>query len=298
MSISRPFPTCNASDIEYVNFNDAFETGDIAVQQEAEGLLRIIYDGIYNDTFPIPSEREDISLWLNNLKNGREKGQQLFTTFGRNLDTNNPEIMGFICCRILDDSNCALIEYLVRDKKYSKELRGIEMCEHLEKELQDVNLKINNQPLKAIFWDANNPEKVKYDENNPDPMVDCMAPQKRINIIEQRYGCKKLGFDYIQGPLKPCVTQAEVDERVCEELSLYQFKAKDYRTVTATDLKKFIINYNKATNQENDPRNLNHHSMNRMMNQLLLMEQENIPIVESEQTEEQRAKISVCSGNN
>ena len=297
MSISKPFQSLSSNNLEYVNFNDAFETENSIDKLDAEKLLRIVYEGIYNDTFPIPSEREDISLWLNNLKSGREKGQQLFSVFGRNLDKDNPEIMGFICCRLMDDSNCGLIEYIVRDKKYAKELHGIEMCEYIEKEVQNLNIKINKQPLKAIFWDANNPEKVKYDENNPDPMIDCMAPQKRIDIIEKKFGCEKLGFDYVQGPLKPCSNQKEIDERVCEELSLYQYRAKNYRDVTAADLKKFIINYNKTTNQECDPYYLNHPSINKMMNQLSLMEKENIPIVANMQTEEQKLKIAGCKDN-
>lgn len=61
----------------------------------------------------------------------------------------------------------------------------------MEKRLQDINSKINNEPLKAILWEANNPEKIRYDENNPDPMVDCMSPKKRCDLIENRYGGKE-----------------------------------------------------------------------------------------------------------
>ena len=294
MSISKPFPARNASDIEYVSFNDAFETGSPVDKRKAEKLLANIHGGLYNDTFPIPCEQESLDYWLNNLRNGREKGQQLLTAFGRNLDSDNPEIMGFICCRVLADSNCALIDYVIRDKDYAGELRGIEMCEHAEKGLNDLNMRINGQPLKAIFWEVNDPAKIEYDENNPDPMIDCMAPQKRIDIIERKFGCQKLGFDYIQGPLEPCSTPEEVADGVCEELLLYQYKAKDYKDVTAADLKKFIINYNKATNQEDNPRSLEFPSMNRMMNQLALMEKEDIPIIACNQSEDQKSKISEC----
>ena len=58
-------------------------------------------------------------------------------------------------------------------------------------------------------------------------MIDCMAPQKRIDLIESRFGCQKLGFDYIQGPLDPCSTPDEVADGVCEELLLYQYKAQN-----------------------------------------------------------------------
>lgn len=183
MSISKPFPTRSGSDIEYVSFNDAFETGSPVDKRKAEKLLANIHGGLYNDTFPIPCEQESLDYWLNNLRNGREKGQQLLTAFGRNLDSDNPEIMGFICCRVLADSNCALIDYVIRDKDYAGELRGIEMCEHAEKGLKDLNMRINGQPLKAIFWEVNDPAKIEYDENNPDPMIDCMAPQKELILL-------------------------------------------------------------------------------------------------------------------
>ena len=53
------------------------------------------------------------------------------------------------------------------------------MCEHAEKGLRELNQKINKQPLKAIFWEVNDPAKIAYDENDPNRnMIDCMAPQK------------------------------------------------------------------------------------------------------------------------
>ena len=39
MSISKPFQSRNASDIEYVSFNDAFETGSPVDKRKAEKLL-------------------------------------------------------------------------------------------------------------------------------------------------------------------------------------------------------------------------------------------------------------------
>lgn len=299
MSISLPFSSPNASNTEYVSFNDAFEKGSPVDRRKAEKLLANIHRGLYNDTFPIPSEQESLEYWLGNLKSGRENGQQLLTAFGRNLDSPNPEIMGFICCRVLADSNCGLIDYVIRAKEYKGQLSGSEMCEHAEKGLRELNQKINKQPLKAIFWEVNDPAKIAYDENDPNRnMIDCMAPQKRIDLIESRFGCQKLGFDYIQGPLDPCSTPDEVADGVCEELLLYQYKAQKYTDVAAPDLERFIVNYNKATNRESNPRNLKYPSINRMMNQLKTMKEQNIPIIAGKQTEQQKQVLQNCNCEN
>ena len=76
MSISLPFGSPNASNTEYISFNDAFEKGSPVDRRKAEKLLANIHRGLYNDTFPIPSEQESLEYWLGNLKSGRENGQQ------------------------------------------------------------------------------------------------------------------------------------------------------------------------------------------------------------------------------
>jgi len=297
MTISKPYHTVSGHNIECVDLNDAFEKGSPVDKRKAEKLLATVHAGIYCDAFPIPCEQESLEYWLGNLQNGRENGQQLLSVFGKNLDSKDPEIMGFICSRTLNDSNCALIDYIIRVKKHEHIISGAEISDHAEKGLNELNMLLNGEPLKAIFWEVNDPAKIKWDENDPNRHeVDCMDPEKRIKIISGKgYEAEEVGFGFVQGPLDVCETQEEIDEGICDTLKLYKLKSQKYNKTTVEDARKFVINYNKRTNGMDDPRKLNNGRMTEMMDQLDLMKKLDIPLMEKMQTEEQQEMIQNAS---
>ena len=289
--ISQPFEGAESPDIEYVDFGKVFESGNIAEIARAKRLLKQMHDGLYCKTFPIPTEQEDVSVWIDLLEKDRKEGQHIYTCFGRNLDTNHPEILGFVIADIGGSSNCGLIEYVVREKGYSDQLTGKSMLSYVEKELNELNMVVNGQKLKGIFWEANDPEKIEYDEKNPDYSVDCMAPQKRVDLIKKKFGAKLLGFDYTQGPLEECSSPEEVAENICSELKLFQYNADEYPDLTAQDVKKYICHFNKIVNNSDHPRDLKSPEIDRMMNQLEIMIAYDIPVLSEKQTPEQKALL-------
>ncbi|MDR1693809.1 MAG: hypothetical protein LBR70_01255 [Lactobacillaceae bacterium] len=298
MTISKTFKTEAGEAIECVDLNDAFEKGGSkSDQQAAAKLLANVHAGIYNDAFPIPCEQESLEYWMGNLQAGREEGQQLLSVFGKDLDSQNPQIMGFICSRVLADSNCALVDYIIRVKEYDNTISGAEICSHAEKGLNDLNNSINGQPLKAIFWEVNDPAKVEWNENDPNRFEnDCMDPAKRIKIISgPGYEAEETGFDFVQGPLDECSTQQEINDGVCDTLKLYKLKSEKYNQATAEDAKKFVIRYNMATNGSSNPRELNNEAMITMLDQLDVMIAENIPLMKKQQTKEHRSLIENAS---
>ena len=274
-------------DIEIADFTEIFENKDMRQMDLATSLLIKIHDGLYNQTFPLPNEQEKVEYWLENLNSGVEKGQHVYVAFGYNLMSENPEVIGFAVGGIAGKSSCGLVEYLVRDKKYSKVLSGKHICEYVEKRLQDINSKINNEPLKAILWEANNPDKINYDEHNPDPMVDCMSPKKRCDLIERKYGAKKIGIDYVQGPLSPRNNEEDIKNGMCETLLLYMYNADNYHNFNAKDLYEYICCFNEDVNGEKNPYNFGHCGMDKMMRQLQIMIDNDIPLLLEQQTEEQ-----------
>ena len=275
------------SDIEIADFTEIFESKNVNQIKTATDLLIKIHRGIYSRTFPLSNEQEQVEYWLENLSSGVEKGRHIYVAFGYNLFSDNPDVVGFAVGGIAGKSSCGLMEYLVRDKKYSKVLSGKQICEYVETRLQEINLRVNNESLKAILWEANNPEKIRYDENNPDPMVDCMSPKKRCDLIENRYGGKRIGIDYVQGPLSPCKNEEDIKNGMCETLILYLYNADNYHNFNAKDLYNYICCFNEDVNGVYNPYDFKHFGMDKMMRQLQMMTDNDIPLLLEQQTEKQ-----------
>ena len=270
--------------IEYINFNQAYENATEVEKKQLENLIKKMHAGLYTQTFIIPQEREDVSVWLNVLRVGPLEGQCLYMVFGRALSTSNPDILGFVIADIGGDSNCGLVEYIVRKKGFSTVLSGVDMLAMMEKELNLLNIELNGQPLKGIFWESNDPQKVRADE-------DCMSPQKRIDLIIKKYGAKELGFDYVQGPLEECSDSQTVADKICTNLKLFLYNANSYPHLTAQDIKNYICRFNQVANKSNHPRDLKSPEIDRMMDELDVMIENNIPVVLEQQTPQQRILI-------
>ena len=138
--ISKPFEGAKSPDIEYIDFGKVFEKGNSAEIARAKVVLKKMHSGLYCKTFPIPTEQEDVGVWIDCLEKGPKEGQHIYTCFGRRLSSNNPEILGFVIADIGGSSNCGLIEYVVREKGCSDQLTGKSMLAYVEKELNELNM--------------------------------------------------------------------------------------------------------------------------------------------------------------
>jgi len=290
------FSSKDRLNIEYINLSTAFETATDSEKKELTRLVKQMHAGLYCQTFTIEQEREDVSVWLKMLEKGPLSGQHIYVAFGCNLSTPKPDILGFTIADIGGNTNCGLIEYIVRKQGFSSVLKGKDMLSYVEGELNNLNMVLNDCRLKGIFWEANDPSKLGYDENAPDKNIDCMSPQKRIDLIKKSYGAKELGFDYIQGPLQECDSPREVAEKICSNLKLFLFNADSYPDLTAQDIKNYICRFNKVVNGANHPRDLKNPEINKMMDELDVMIKYDIPVLLENQTPKQRTLISqACS---
>lgn len=282
--------------IEILDFSAVFDSKDTSKITQAQRLLRRVHKDVYCQFFPLENEQESVDCWLDLLRLGSVKGQHVYMVFGRDLYSSDPEIMAFIAASITGSSSCGLIEYIIRKKEYSDCLNGLNICHLMVNRLQELNLLINHEPLKAVLWEVNDPEKTPYDEQHPDPSIDCMSPQKRRLLLEQKYRAKRIGIDYVQGPLRPCQTAEEINRMSCENLLLYLYDAANFPHFRAEDLYQYICCFNQITNEHKNPFDLRHTGINKMMNQILLMIDQNIPVLAERQTPEQIKKLKSCSG--
>ena len=76
---------------------------------------------MYVKHFPLEDEQESFDVWESLLK----RGKHIYIAFGKDFDSSNPKIMGFVVAGLYDNS--ALVEYIIREKKYTLVLRGTEI---------------------------------------------------------------------------------------------------------------------------------------------------------------------------
>ena len=284
MRFVKTFSESADTKIEYINLSKAFDEASKSEKKDLVHLVENMYFGLYSETFTIEEEREGLDFWLDVLNKGSKKGQRIYVIFGYNLSTPTPDIIGFTIANIGGRSNCGQIDYVVRKRNFSSVLRGRDMLSYTEKELNALNKKLTGQKLKGIFWEANDPLKT-------DPSADCMPPQKRIDLIQKRFGAKELGFHYTQVPLFPCQTQQEAESLICTNLKLYLYNAQVYPDLTAQDVKNYICAFSKAINGLENPRNFKSPELNKMLNELDLMIEHHISPLLEKQTPEQRAML-------
>ena len=202
----------------------------------------------------------------------------------------NPDIIGLIVSSFYIGCACGLIDYLIRKKECSKILPAAVMLELQEKILKDICWKYEERPLKMILWEANDPEKMTWDDKNPDYMLDCMNPQKRVNHIKRTFDCKQIGITYAQAPLCAVHNQREIDEKICSNLLLFLYKATYYNKASAEDLEQFLISFSQACNGH-FPDQLHNAHIDKMMRQIAVMKRFDIPLLYERQTEDQRKRL-------
>lgn len=296
VSIVEPFKTKNSAEIECVIFSNAYNSQDPEKISKAEKLLTEVHDGIYVEHFPLEDEQEPVDVWQGMLEAGDKEGKHVYIAFGKDLDTDHPQIMGFVAAGLYDNSG--LIEYIIRTKDAASELRGTEIVDKAISELNKLSHTVNGKDLNAVYWELNDPEKVEYDENNPDPTVDCMSPQKRLELVQSRYNGKLLGFDYAQAPLTE-------GQNVCSDLRLARIdvkkpdpneSAEEKNRREARELRDYLRDFTYVLTERNpDEIAAKEPKIRIMFNQVNLMIAKGISPLESAQTDEQKAMLDMCN---
>lgn len=144
--------------VERMDLNEVFGRSDSA--EDLAGALYLLsraYSEIYCSTFPITSEREDVSQWLVRLSHGEKSPSiQFISLYGKNLaDPERAEIGGMICSEYFKGTKTGIICYVTREKSFRVDLKAKNMCDHHEKLLRNACRKIDRAELEAVFWEAN-----------------------------------------------------------------------------------------------------------------------------------------------
>ena len=289
ISIAEPFKTQNASNIECVNFSKIYNSKNTIKIKKAQKLLLATHSGIYLTHFPLKSEQEPIDVWINTLKLGDKKSKHIYITFGEDLDTSHPQIMGFVAAGLYGTSG--LIEYIIRTKEAATKLRGTEIVNKAIEELNKLNNKMNGKNIDFLYWELNNPQKIAYNEQHPNYMFDCMSPQKRINLIKKNYNGKLIGFDYVQPPLTK--SQKTCDTLVLARIEIIQpdinKNIEQLNQQEAKSLKSYLINFIEVLTQTSAEEVAKQdYKIKNMLDQVDIMIKYNISPLEEYQTLQQK----------
>lgn len=282
--------------IEYIDLWDVFLSGNLKEQEFALKLLKKVYDEVYLKSFPITAEQENFNIWKNNRVRWRKYKDfyvQTFTIWGFNLRTD-PIFIGFVATSFYKGTGIGLMDYVVRVKEFQNIISAIDICEYQAQTLNRICQKCDGTDIKAILWEANNPDKVVWNSNHPNYSVDCMDPKKRIRAIEQNMKCLRLGFDYVQIPMRKVNTSKDIENGICNNLLLYQYNVPKYKAVTAKNILNWLNVFSKSCNGYL-PAELNNDSVNKMLKQLQYMKEHHIPMLYEKQQPRQQLKIANIS---
>jgi GNAT superfamily N-acetyltransferase len=162
-------------------------------------LLARAYKDVYEAAFPQPEERESLATWLANLKEAKQT-KSIISILGDNLDTDHPTIKSLTVGYYYEQQDVGLLAYIATAPHYQGQGLGRVMNEAntvaLVQHAQDKGTQI-----KGIFFEVNDPAKIK-------PEDDVMDPAKRIAMY-QKWGAIMLPIDYIQPPLEKGVAKCE-----------------------------------------------------------------------------------------
>lgn len=175
--------------------------------QKSLDLLAKAYKEVYEAAFPIKSEREPLSVWLNNLQGRNPAVDIVIVIAGDGLDTKTPTLKAISVAYYYNQQDAGLLAYNAVAPAFQGQGLGRTMVEARKNALLEV-AKSKGNSLGGVFIECNDPAKVK-------PEDDVMDPAKRIALFE-KWGARVLPIDYIQPPL-------ETGGQKCEALKLLAY---------------------------------------------------------------------------
>lgn len=203
-------------------------------------LMERFYQDVYLPAFPIPSEREDPTLWRDYLYGARRDGpfEVHFLIAGSGLRQPAARTIcgGFIFV-IYPRSGCVLLTYLVVDPRR----RG----QGLARRLFEAGLAIverwaaeRGQPVRAILGEINDPRRVAAER-------DVLDPWARLAIFE-RLGGRVVDVSYVQPELIP-------GQGRCDDLLLVAFPRPGHsnNALPTAPLRDFLLEFYPALGVQN-----------------------------------------------
>lgn len=175
-------------------------TADFAARRllsdaQSLALLRHAYRQIYRPAFPIDDERESLATFETALMQPGPLVHYIITVAGRDLGTPDrwqPVSIGV--ANYYPQQEVGLLAYVATDP----ESRRLGLAKHLLARLcHDMHdhARQLGKPLRAIFGEVNDPDRIAAGEDSFDPRT-------RLEIY-QRWGYRVAPIDYVQPALEP-----------------------------------------------------------------------------------------------
>ncbi len=191
MSLRGFITGAGCGDIQRIDFNEIFGNDNATAQDiaAARELLARIHGGLYCRTFPIASEREELTEWFDRLSDGESNQSiQFFSVYGKNLeDAERAEIIGLIVSEYFKGQGCGIICYVIREKSYEDILPAKIMCDRHEILMREVCRRVDGHPLKAIFWEANDYRALMIKAIEKSDMMGSAAKNICMNYIKSAF---------------------------------------------------------------------------------------------------------------
>lgn len=166
-----------------------FEIVDLR-DEHNERLFDLLAEGLYRDCFPSLDEREDAQDWKPRLWGaGGSDPTMRAVVVGEHLESDAPQIAGFICTELYAESHCGLISYVgVEPHRRSTGVGRLLIELAREKLRRDADLA--RFDLEAVFAEIHNPA-------HNDPGSDAMDPYERVTFFA-KLGAVRVPIKYVQ----------------------------------------------------------------------------------------------------
>ncbi|MCB2082370.1 MAG: hypothetical protein H6908_03915 [Hyphomicrobiales bacterium] len=175
---------------------------------------------------------------------------------GENLnDPEKAKVIGFEVTSYFPESKAGLVNYVIKNEEYKKgnangnpNYQALPMMEHAVAYLEEITKQQFGSDIKVILWESNDPAKIQWNPQSPDLTVDVMAPARRIQLVEEKFGFVRVNMDYVQGDISGPDNYAKAE---CSDLILYICKNSDGKIPTddlAQTLKAYLIEFNRHFN--------------------------------------------------
>jgi GNAT superfamily N-acetyltransferase len=159
-----------------------------------ENLLKEIYGGLYERSFPDDDEREDLDFWRENLWDAKPGSLVVhFLVAGHALgDPAARRVAGFIGSEYYPRSRVGLVTYIGVDPDWREGGIGRVLMDAAYRALAS-DARAAGTSLRAVFAEIHEPTRIE-------PNKDSIAPRDRVAIMG-RYGGRRVPIPYVQPAL-------------------------------------------------------------------------------------------------